>query len=252
MMSKRTYSFLLITFGVIGMGTRAVDAQDSEAGDESAAKIARQAYDLLLDQYRAGEGGAAQLERLNHWSTRILQAEFTEIALIGVTKPEALKKSLDDHFERMRKLENLVEKRFEAAQASQAELLAAKYFRLERQGIEQMITSMQQLLVPVDGDFNIEMPKVVDAKPAGPAPVSIKIDVDARGKISIAGKELTLKQLETRIEKIVKESAHPVGAHIRVHPDCLHRGVVHVSNVCFKAGTQSLSLKIAEDQPPEK
>lgn len=253
MFTQKTGPFTLIVTLAAAATASYADAQKRESANESPAKIAREVYDLLISQYRSGEsGGVTQLESLNNWSLKILHAEFSALTLEdGVPGAEDVQRSIRNHGTRMQELERIAEKKYISGSASKSELLAARYFRLEGKGIEPAIKAIQQMIQPVEGDFDIKMPKVDEAKPLKEKAPSVVIDVDARGKITIEGKELTLEQLEHELKRIATEDPRSAKARIRAHPNGLHRNVMSACRVCAKVGIESISLVIADDAEEE-
>lgn len=248
-MQTKTRLFVLIGISTITACTRANYAQEAEVEIKSPAKIARQVYDLLLTQYRDGEtGGLTRLESLNNWSLRILHAEFGATTLgEGPPSGDDVQRSIRDHVSRMQGMEQVVEARYKADSASKAELLAARFYRLESNGMEPAIKAIQQLIQPVEGDFEIKMPKVDESKPLKEVPPSVVIDIDARGKISIGGKEFARNQLGKELKKLGNKDPRTASAVIRAHPDCPYRDVVQAINVCTKSGIRSVSFTNIND-----
>jgi len=249
MFTKETGPFALTVILAAAMTANCAQAQEREEANESPAKIAREVYDLLLAQYRSGEaGGSTQLDLLNNWSERVLMMEFTGSGLAdGVPSEQAVKKAIRDHLTRMQELKQIVETKYKAQLAHRADLLAARFFCLEVSRVEQTIQAMQQIFQPVEGDFDIKMPRIDESKLLEAKPPSVVIDIDARGKFSIEGKELTMETLEKQLQQVAKQNPRSASASIRAHPDCLYGNVVEVINVCTKAGIQSISFSSSDE-----
>lgn len=253
MFTKSSWLGALIAICAIAMCTQVAYAQKPEAEDEPAVKLAREIYELMLNQYQAGElSGPMHLELLNKWSQRILMAEFGQRAIADdLVNEDAVQKSIRDHLARMQKLERIVKTRFLSGSASKSDLLAARYFGLERNGIERTVNSMRQPLQRLEHGFDIKMPQDDKSKPLEAKGPSVVIDVDAQGKFSIEGKELTIEQLEKQLQKVARQAPRSASANIRAHPDCLYGKVVEVVSVCTKSGITSVSftsVKKAKDK----
>lgn len=249
----RRHTFAVIGTFALSLSPSVVHAQKPEAEEESPATLALQVYDGLLEGYRNGEaGGVTQLELLNNWSVRIMQAQVSETLLgDGQSVAEVGQKSIRDHLARMQKLERIVELRYKSDLVTRTDLLAARYFRLQVNGFEQLIEGMQQFLQPreIAGDFDIKMPTVDGPKPHAEIGPAIVIDIDAKGRVSVKGKELTLDQLEKQIRKITKDNPQSE-VSIRAHPDCAYGNLVQVVSVCGKSGL-SVSFTNVEDTSEE-
>jgi hypothetical protein len=246
-------AFAVLGIFALSLSASVVHAQKPEAAEESPTKLAQQVYDGLLEEYRNDRvGGVTQLDLLNNWSVRIIQAQVSETLLgDGQSVAEVGQKSIRDHLARMQKLERIVELRYKADLVTRTDLHAARYFRLQVNGFAQLIEGMQQFLKPreIEGDFDIRMPTVGKAKPLTAEPLSIVIAINEKGKLFVKGKELTLDQLEKQIQKLAKDDPQSA-VSIRVHPDCIYANVVRVLSVCGKSGL-SISFTNVEVKPEE-
>lgn len=224
-------AFGIIAVFAFSLSPSVVLAQKPESTKESPAELAQQVYATLLTEYRGGETGVAQLELLNNWSIRILLADLISAELgNGLAAAEIAQQAMQRHFVRMGTLVEIVNKKVEAGLVSKSDLIAAKYFHRLNTSIEQMVKQIQQQLRPLE----IKLPEA-ESKPLLAKNTAIVIDIDATGKCSVKGKELTLDQLEKQFRKIAKDDPQSE-VSIRAHPDCIYANVVRVLSVCGKSG----------------
>ena len=239
-------AFAVIAIFALLLRPSVVLAEKPEETDASSSKLAQQVYDSLLDEYRGGETGLSQLELLNNWSIRVLLADLITAELgDGLAAAETAQQAMQSHFLRMRTLEGIVEKKFEAGEVRKTDLMAARHFHQLNTSIGQVVKkAQQQVQIP-----EIKLPEAVQTRPLAAKPPAIVIDIDATGKFSVKGEELTIDELQKLLETFADDEPESATAYIRAHPKCRYGTVVSVIDACIKAG---LSPTFASSDKSEK
>jgi len=227
---------LLITLGIalvmLATTAHAQQVDAPEADSEPLTAVAEKTYALLLDEYRSGKsGGPLHLELLNNWSKRIVLAELAAKTDPAAGAAERIKRAQQKHRRRMATLEKIVRARSTAGLATLAEAAASRFFLLESDQLQERL--LEWKLQAAERDFRIELPDPRKAVPLAPQPKELFIEILQDGTCRIAGKPLTLKELDGKLAAAAKEPERPK-VLIRADARTTFDNVVRVMNLCQK------------------
>lgn len=92
-------------------------------------------------------------------------------------------------------------------------------------------------------ELNVRLPSASMAKPITHRPETINVTIDANERISVAGKQMTLPELEAYLS--TAKTNNPLGQNVKVRADrrATIQSGVNVINACNKAGIESYSLE---------
>ncbi|MBW3596100.1 MAG: hypothetical protein KY475_02365 [Planctomycetes bacterium] len=192
-------------------------AKGAEDQAQGADGFAETAFGILLEEYRSGKTGLAQIERLNDWSERIVQS--SSFGVQGVPADILWR----PHIERLTRLEELAKRKVAAGEADPTDQAAATFFRHRA---EQLSDQMRTLLDNSELDFVIP-------EPASEAPATtFEIRLNEDSQILIGEQVYSRDELRTRLRKLARMPGAP--KHIRVIADekSRHRDVVAILQMC--------------------
>lgn len=221
---------MLLPTAVLSAQQPVVPAQRPDA-DVTLDEDARKVFARLLAEYESGEGdGLTQVERLNEWSQRIVQCGLFRARRAGVGRAESAAEEIEEHAQRMAKVEGIARSRVKAGQATAVEETAARYFRREA---NQVIASLQ---TAVERDIRVELPKIEKTESARDR--QIVINITQEGKIIVAGNPLTLGQLKKVLSEAGVKNPGSVAALIRADRRTLFSNVLAVVKLCEEVGLE--------------
>jgi biopolymer transport protein ExbD len=220
--------------------------------EDSLLKTAQQTYDLLLEKYRSGKvSGPLYLELLNNWSKRIMLARVQMPSIVGRDRAGLMQEGHNEHTERMRELQQVVQKLAGEGKAMPAEVAAAAFFRLEG---DALVAQINEAIDEIHGsmeerDLDVVLPAPGEAKPLVAQPMEVIVNISSDGRYYVSGKELDSQELEELLRQASVNHPGSQSVVIRAHKDTRFERVVLVMDLCNKTRINNYKITVSKDDP---
>ena len=230
-------------------------ADEPPSDEDSLRESAKTVYEGLLSELQASPRVTVpDVETVAEWSNRIMIAELSpylqlmESAPKGVVPPlvdgERLRDSLLEHSGRMKSLERIVGAKVKAGAASQTELAAARFFRLE----------IDALLAKADKEArrlmdSIEIPEP-DLDESLDGHEKMTVVIDANSDIWLDEKKFSLEDLKEEFGKFTKRH-EKTAVILLVDPASKHTTQIAIFDAANASGMKIL-LASAESATTDK
>ncbi len=226
------------------------DVAEELAKAEQATVSLAEAYRSVVKELEGRPITLRDLESACFWSERLMLAQGNAAGLrvrelpTGANRAEPIEQAFDDmfdaHIARMERVEQLIHARAEAGQAPATVVSAARALVVLARASQGSF--FHALAAGQDRELDVLLPEPVEAIPPAGKPRELIVSIDAAGACFVAGKEVTLEELQRMLN--MESVNNPGRASVIVRADRRTRfdQVVKIMDACTEAKISNIRV----------